>query len=374
MKITRISTRLVPPRWSLVKIETDEGLVGWGEPTLEGLARTACTCVEELGRGLIGEDPRRVEHLWQSLYRGQFYRGGSLVLSALSGIEQALWDITGKFYNTPVYNLFGGAVRDRIRMYCHAGGSTPDQAAEAARNARAAGFTALKTGMTAGATRIVDSPQVVDDTVARIAAMREAVGRDFDIAIDCHGRLSPAMAIRLCDAVADLMPMFVEEPVLPENVDALLQVARHVNVPLATGERLFTRFEFRQVLQDGAIAIVQPDVSHAGGIGETRKIAAQAETCYAGLAPHCPLGPVALAACLQVDACSPNFVIQEHTAGALGAGYLRQPFVIQDGYIELPTGPGLGIDIDEEAVIAMGEHDWATPQLRHADDGSVADW
>ncbi len=373
MKITRVTGRLLPPRWAVVKIETDEGLVGWGEPTLEGFARTALTCVDELSRGLIGEDPRRVEHLWQALYRGQFYRGGPIICSAISGIEQALWDITGKYYQTPVYNLLGGPVRDQIRMYCHAGGGTPEQAAAAAAQAKAKGFDCLKTGMTAGACRTIDAPQQVDETVSRIGAMRDAVGRDFDIAIDCHGRLSVPMAIRLCDAVADLLPMFVEEPILCENVEALAQIARKVHVPLATGERLFTKFGFRELLEKGAAHILQPDVSHAGGIFETKKIAAMGEAWYAGLAPHCPLGPVALAACLQVDACCPNFLVQEHTTPALGAGILKTPFEIVDGHIALPTGPGLGIEIDEAAVAALGDHDWATPQLRHAD-GSVADW
>ena len=374
MKITSITTRLIPPRWSLVKIETDAGLIGWGEPTLEGLAKTSCTCVEEAARVLIGEDPRRIEHLWQALYRGTFYRGGPIMCSALSGIEQALWDILGKYHNTPIYNLLGGPCRDRIRMYCHAGGGNAEDAAAAARKAQQQGFTALKTGMVGGATKIVDAPKVIDDTVARIGAMRDAVGNTMDIAIDCHGRLSTAMAIRLCDAVAEFQPMFVEEPVLPENVDALVKVANSTNVPLATGERLFTKFGFRPVLEANAVAIVQPDLSHAGGILEVKKIAAMAEAYYAGLAPHCPLGPVALAASLQVDACCPNFVVQEHTAGALGEGYLKTPFKVVDGYLELPTGPGLGIELDEDKINAMEPHDWATPQLRHEDDGSVADW
>lgn len=373
MKIVSVTARLTPPRWSLVRLETDTGLVGWGEPTLEGHARTAITAVSEMARVLIGEDPRRIEHLWQAMYRGAFYRGGPILCSAISGLEQALWDIVGKHHGVPVYELLGGAVRERIRMYHGAGGGTPDEAAAAARRVQAAGFTALKTGMTPGATAIVDTPAVVDETVARIAAMREAVGRQFDLAIDCHGRLSPAMAIRLCRAVEPYAPLFVEEPVLPENVEALKAVAAKVAVPLATGERLFTKFGFRPVLEAQAVAIVQPDLSHAGGILETKKIAAMAEAYYVGLAPHCPLGPVALAASLQVAACCPNFVIQEHVPQALGEGYLKRPFEVHDGHIALPTGPGLGIEVDEEAIAAMPEHDWITPQLRHAD-GSVADW
>lgn len=373
MKITAVTARLIPPRWSLVRIETDTGLVGWGEPTLEGHARTACCAVEEMSRVLLGEDPRRIEHLWQAVYRGSFYRGGPILCSALSGIEQALWDIVGKHHGVPVHELLGGRVRDKIRVYRGAGGGTPEQAAAAVRRLRDEGFTALKTGMTDGATAIVDTPAVVDATVERIAAMREAAGREFDLAIDCHGRLSPAMAIRLSRAVEEYLPLFVEEPVLPENLDALRQVAAHTSVPIATGERLFTKYSFRAVLETGAVAIVQPDLSHAGGILEVKKIAAMAEAWYAGLAPHCPLGPVALAASLQVAACCPNFVIQEHTQQALGEGYLKQPFIVRDGYLEVPTGPGLGIELDEAAIAAMPGHDWMTPQLRHAD-GSVADW
>jgi len=374
VKIAKIETRLIPPRWSLVRIETECGLVGWGEPTLEGQAATACQAVEQFGRVLIGEDPRRIEHLWQSMYRGGFYRGGPILCSAISGIEQALWDIVGKHYDTPVYNLLGGAVRDRIRMYCHSGGGTPEQAALAAEVAKTKGFTALKTGMTPGATRLVDSPAVVDAVVDRIAAMRDAVGRDFDIAIDCHGRLTPAMATRLIRAVEPYQPMFVEEPVLPENVEALAAVTHKVDTPIATGERLFTKFGFRPVLEAGAAHILQPDPSHCGGILEAKKIAAMGEAYYAGLAPHCPLGPVTLAAALQIDACCPNFLIQEHTNGALGDGYITNPFEVVDGYIALPTGPGLGIEIDEEKINAMEPHQWITPQIRHEDDGSVADW
>jgi galactonate dehydratase len=373
VKIVSVTARLIPPRWSLVRIETDTGLVGWGEPTLEGHARSAVTCVQENAPLLVGEDPRRVAHLWQALYRGSFYRGGPLLTSALSGIEQALWDIVGKDLGVPVYALLGGACRDRIRMYAHAGGATPEEAAASARRLQAQGFDCLKTGAVNEPTALVDTPRVVDEAVARIAAIRAAVGTDFDIAIDCHGRLSPAMALRFCDAVEPLRPMFVEEPVLPDNVEALARLTRQARVPIATGERLFTKWAFREVLERCTLAVVQPDLSHAGGILECHTIAMLAEAWYAGLAPHCPLGPVALAACLQVDACCPNFLVQEHGAAALGAGYLKQPFVVERGYIALPTGPGLGIEVDEEAIAAMPEHDWLTPQWRHKD-GSVADW
>lgn len=374
MKITRITTRLVPPRSALVKIECDDGCVGWGEPTLEGHARTACTAVEQFARQLIGENPLRIEHLYQVLYRGNFYRGGPLLTSAISGLEQALWDICGKVRGAPIYELLGGPVRDRIRMYVHGGGRTPAEAAASALKAKEAGFTCLKTGMTPHPPRLVDTPAVADEVAARLAAMRDAVGADFDLAIDCHGRLSPAMAVRLCDAVEPMRPLWVEEPLMCENIDALALVYRKVRVPLATGERLYTRHGFRPLLEAGACDILQPDVSHAGGILECRKIAAMGEAYYLGFAPHSPLGPVALAACVQVDAATPNFLIQEHTAASLGEGLLKEPLRITDGYLELPTGPGLGIEIDEDKLAELGEHDWLTPQTRAADDGSVTDW
>jgi galactonate dehydratase len=373
VRITNVTTQLIPPRWSLVRIETDDGLVGYGEPTLEGHASTVCACIAELTPLLVGEDPRRIEHLWQMLYRGGFYKGGPVLVSAISGLEQALWDIVGKHHGVPVYELLGGACRDRIRMYRGAGGGTPEAAAESARAAKAAGFTCLKTGGPEGAVRLIDHPRLIDEAVAKVAAMRSAVGDDFDIAVDCHGRLSPAMAVRLCDALADLKPMFVEEPIPPENLDALAQVTRKSRVPIATGERLYTKWAFRDALERCELAVVQPDVSHAGGILECKKIGALAECWYTALAPHCPLGPLALAACLQVDACTPNFLVQEHTPPALGVGYLKQPLVVENGHIALPTGPGLGIELDEEAIAAMAPHAWLTPQLRH-EDGSVADW
>lgn len=373
MKITRITTQLIPPRWSLVRIETDEGLVGYGEPTLEGHAATACAWIEETAPLLIGEDPTRIEHLWQVLYRGGFYRGGPLQVSAISGLEQALWDLTGKAWGRPVYQLLGGACRDKIRVYCHAGGATPEAAAEAARRAKEAGYDCLKTGAANGPQRLIELPATVDADVARIGAMRDAVGRDFDIAIDCHARFTPAMALRFCDAVADLSPMFVEEPIMPENIDALARLTAKARVPIATGERLVTKYEFRDLLERCDIAVVQPDLSHAGGLAECRKIAVLAEAWYAGLAPHCPLGPVALAACLHVDAASPNFLVQEHIADALTAPWVKNPPRVENGYVALPEGPGLGLEIDEDVLADLPPHNWLTPQWR-LNDGAVADW
>ncbi|MGO4109540.1 galactonate dehydratase [Paenibacillus sp. YAF4_2] len=377
MKITDMKLYHVKPRWLFLKIETDEGIAGWGEPIVEGRALTVATAIEELKRYLIGEDPLRIEHHWQIMYRGTFYRGGPVLVSAISGIEQALWDIKGKFYNMPVYEMLGGRVRDKIRMYCHCGGATPEEFAANAKQRVAAGFDAIKTGVDAPV-RNVDSLAFVESQVNKFAAAREAVGSGVDIAIDFHGRVSPTMAIRLAAALEPYYPMFIEEPCLPENVDQLLRVAQSTSIPIATGERLFTRWGFREALEKGAVAIVQPDLCHAGGIFEGRKIAAMAETHYASIAPHNPLGPISLAACLQLDACTPNFLIQEHPSMAekwdLGEGYLKQSFEVIDGHVAIPQGPGLGIEINEEALIERSfGGDWDTPRLAY-DDGSFAEW
>ncbi|NWG22205.1 MAG: galactonate dehydratase [Chloroflexi bacterium] len=371
MKITRLETIFVRPRWLFLKVHTDEGIVGLGEPIVEGRAQTVAAAVHEIGRYLIGQDPRRIEHHWQAIYRGQFYRGGPVLCSAISGIEQALWDITGKWLGQPVYRLLGGAVRDKIRMYGWVGGETYGDYIESARVSASHGFTALKVGLF-GAVRIVDTPAVAEEIVRRFADVRAAVGPHVDVGIDFHGRVSPAMAVRLARMLEPYHPMFIEEPVLPENVDALVTVARSTTIPIATGERLFTKWGFREVLEKQAAVILQPDLSHAGGILECKKIAAMAECYYAGIAPHCPLGPIALAACLQLDACTPNFLVQEHVT--TGAGYLKRPFVLEQGHIALPEGPGLGIELDEEALAdKYDDGSWETPRLWH-DDGSVADW
>jgi galactonate dehydratase len=371
MKITKLELFHVKPRWLFLKMYTDEGLVGWGEPIVEGRTQTVLTAVRELETYLIGQDPRRIEHHWQAMYRHQFYRGGPVLVSAISGIEQAMWDIFGKSVGLPVYQLLGGPTRDRIRVYAHCGGPTPEAAAEAARVRVAQGYRALKTGFP-GQVRLIDSPAYIKRCVAQIAAMREAVGDEVDIGIDFHGKFSPATSMRIIKELEPLHPMFAEEPCLPENVDTMVTIARSTTVPIATGERLFTRFGFREAIEKQAAAVYQPDLSHAGGILECRKIAAMAEAYYAGVAPHCPLGPIALAAGLQLDAAIPNFVCQEQVS--LGEGYLTQPFVVRDGYVDLPTAPGLGIEVDETALAAqIFDGSWHNPQTYH-DDGSVADW
>lgn len=371
MKITKLETMHVRPRWLFLKIHTDEGIVGLGEPVVEGRAQTVETAVHEIGRYLIGQDPRRIEHHWQAIYRGQFYRGGPVLTSALSGIEQALWDIMGKWLGQPVYQLLGGATRDKIRMYGHIRGEEFGDYIASAEVSLNEGFKVLKTGVP-GPLDIVDTPAKIEAFAERIAELRKLVGNDIQFGIDFHGRVSPAMAVRLAQALEPYHPMFLEEPVLPENVDAMARVARSTTIPIATGERLFTKWGFREVLEKGAAVILQPDLSHCGGILEAKKIAAMAECYFAGIAPHCPLGPIALAASLQLDACIPNFIAQEHLT--TGEGYLKEPFKIVDGYIDLPTRPGLGIELDEEALQdKLFAGDWETPSLRHVD-GSIADW
>lgn len=371
MKITRLETLLVQPRWLFLKMHTDTGLVGYGEPVVEGRAHTVAQAVAEVEEYLVGQDPRRIEHHWQAIYRHAFYRGGPVLCSALSGLEQAMWDLLGKSLGAPVWQLLGGACRERIRMYAHCGGATPEAAAASAAARVREGYTALKTGVGQVPARTLENPAFVAGCAERFAAIRAAVGPEVDVAIDFHGQISPALAIQLARALEPYQPLFIEEPCLPENVDTMVTVARSTSIPIATGERLFTKWGFREVLQKQAAAVVQPDLCHAGGILECKKIAAMAECYYAGVAPHNPLGPISLAACLQLDACIPNFLVQEQVS--LGEGYLKEPFRLLDGHIALPTGPGLGIELDEDAVAAKLGHRWHSPHLFHAD-GSVADW
>jgi galactonate dehydratase len=377
MKITKLETFHVQPRWLMVKVSTDKGLVGFGEPVVEGRARTVETAVHELSEYLIGQDPRRIEHHWQAIYRGSFYRGGPVLMSALSGIEQALWDIKGKDLGVPVYELLGGRVRDSVRMYAHCHGDTIEDLESVARRRVADGFSCLKLSTVPPAWPL-ETPAFVENEVARVARVREVVGPSVNIAVDFHGRVGPALANILIAALQPYNLMFVEEPCLPENTAAMAEIARRTTTPIATGERLFTRWQYRDLLEQNAVAVVQPDLCHVGGIFEARKVAAMAETYFVSVAPHNPLGPISLAACIQLDACTPNFLIQEHPTledgSDLGNGLLVDPFEICDGKIALPTAPGLGIEVDEDALHdRASDGRWATPTLRH-DDGSVADW
>lgn len=374
MKIVSVTPLPVQPRWLFVKIETDDGIVGYGE-SLGDKAHVVAEAIRSYAHHLIGEDPRRITHLWQSMFRGAFWRGGPTLCAAISGIEMCLWDILGKSLGTPVWQLLGGAVRDRIRVYSRPLGNTPQELAQSARGVVARGFTAMKF-CPFDQVQVIDSYRVVEEAAARVQAVREAVGTGVDILLDFHGRVGPAMAILMEEAMRPYRPMFIEEPVLPENVDALARVAAQFKTPIATGERLFTRWGFRELLEKGAAAILQPDPCICGGIMETRMIGAMAEISYAAVAPHNPYGPLNLAASLQVDACTPNFLLQEFIDPlGLGEGYLKRPFIVKDGYIDLPQEPGLGADLDEEWIAQRPLEPLNDVGIwRHASDNSVADW
>jgi len=381
MRIARIETFRVPPRWMFVRIETDDGVVGWGEPVVEGQAEVVEAAVHAHADYLVGQDPLRIEDHWQVMTKGTFYRGGPVLSSAVAGINHALWDIAGKARGAPVHELLGGTVRERVRSYRWIGGDRPSDVAEQAAEARAQGFTAIKMN---GSEELdpLDTPATITALIDRVGAIRSALGSEFDIAIDFHGRFTPAMSRRALPLLAPLLPLFVEEPVVPELSYLLPSITAASSVPIATGERLFSRWDFRPVLESG-IAVAQPDVSHAGGISELRRIAAAAETYGVAVAPHCPLGPICLAASLQIDFAIPNFLIQEQSLGIhynVGSDMLdyvvdRSVFTFRDGYLERPTGPGLGIEVDEKAVraAAADPHRWRTPIWRHRD-GSLAEW
>jgi galactonate dehydratase len=381
MKITRLTTYTVPPRWLFLKIETDEGIVGWGEPVVEGRAATVATCVEELSDNLVGRNAFHIEDLWQVMYRGGFYRGGPILMSAIAGIDQALWDIKGKSCGMSVAQLLGGQVRDRIQVYSWIGGDRPADTAAAARAAADRGFTAIKMNGTEEL-QIVDTWDRVQAALDRVAAVRDAVP-ELGIAVDFHGRVHKPMAKVLLRELEPYRLMFIEEPVLSENVESLLGPMINTSTPIALGERLFSRWDFKSILASGAVDIIQPDPSHAGGITETRKIATMAEAYDVAVALHCPLGPIALASCLQIDACTYNAFIQEQSLGIhynIGndlLDYLVDPSVFSyaEGFVTIPTGPGLGIEINEEYVTrrAREGHRWRNPIWRHAD-GSIAEW
>lgn len=380
--IREIELFTVPPRWLFVKISTDDGLSGWGEPIVEGRAATVRAAVEELSDYLIGQPAGNIEDLWQVMHRGGFYRGGEVLTSAISGIEQALWDIKGKRLGLPIYELLGGPVREKIRVYAWIGGDKPADIAEAALRQRAAGYTAVKMNATAEMNWI-DSHRKIQEVAERLAALREAVGFDLDVGIDFHGRVHRGMAKALVQVLEPYRPMFFEEPVLAEHNEALRELAHHTTVPIATGERMFTRWGFKQLLEQGCADIIQPDLSHAGGIWEVRKIAAMAEAYDVALAPHCPLGPIALAASLQIDFCTPNAFIQEQSLGIhynQGSDlldYLEDPGVFNytNGFVPRLTAPGLGISMNEAKVREMAAigHRWRNPIWRNQD-GSFAEW
>jgi galactonate dehydratase len=381
MKIVSMDTFLVPPRWLFLRVRTDEGVAGWGEPVVEGRAETVRAAVAELSDYLIGQDPLRIENHWQVLTKGGFYRGGPVLSSAVAGIDQALWDIAGQVAGLPVHQLLGGPVREKVRMYAWIGGDRPAEVAELAAAQIEAGFTAVKMNGS-GELTTIDTPARTMEVVQRVAAVREAIGEHHDLVVDLHGRASTAMARRLLPLLEPYLPLFVEEAVLPEHSRNLAALAASTSIPLATGERLYSRWDFRDVLPSG-IAVAQPDVSHAGGISEVRRIAAMAEAYDVAMAPHCPLGPIALAASLQLAFAIPNFLIQEQSVGIhynQGNDVLDHlldpgPLTFAGGYARRTTRPGLGIELDERAVERAAElgHRWRGPIWRHPD-GSFAEW
>lgn len=382
MKIVRLTTYRVAPRWMFLKMETDAGITGWGEPIIEGRARTVETAVNELSEYLIGKDPSRINDLWQMLYRGGFYRGGPILMSAIAGIDQALWDIKGKLLGVPVYQLLGGLVRDRMKTYSWVGGDRPADIISGIRKLVDAGFDTFKLNGTEEL-GMIDTPRAVDAVIAKVAEIHSVFGNSISYGIDFHGRVSAPMAGVLLRELEPFRPLFVEEPVLPEQAEYYPRLAANTSILLAAGERMYSLTDFKRVLMQGGIAILQPDLSHAGGITECYKIAAMADAHDVAIAPHCPLGPIALAACLQVDFVARNAVLQEQSMGIHYNDYAelfdyvvnKEDFRFDRGYLTPPTLPGLGVEIDEERVIeaSLKAVDWRNPVWRHAD-GSVAEW
>ena len=381
MKITEIKVYKVKPRWIFIKISTDEGIDGWGEMISGTKTETVVAGAYEMGNRIIGRNPMEIERIWQELHRS-FFRGGPINGTIISGIEMALWDIKGKYYNAPVYELLGGAVRDNIMVYSWIGGDRPDEVVESALDRLDRGFKAIKMNATEEL-HYIDSFKKVQEVVDRVASIRNKVGYDLEIGVDFHGRVHKPMAKVLAKELEAYKPMFLEEVVLPENEEHFAEIAQHVSTPLATGERLYTRWQFKNIFKQGAIDIIQPDVALVGGILETKKIAAMAEAYDMAVAPHAPYGPIALAATLQVDACTPNVFIQEQSLGIhynKGFDLLdfvknKEMFQYKDGFVELPTKPGLGIEMDEDFVKEIAQEGliWTNPMWKNYD-GTIAEW
>ena len=377
--IACIETFLVPPRWLFVRVETEDGAVGWGEASLEGHGEAVVGAFEALKDRFIGHDADRIEDIWQIGYRGGFYRGGPVLMSALSGLDCALWDLKGKRLGVPAFELLGGRVRDRVRAYAWIGGDQPHEIAEAAEARRAQGFTAVKMNATAEMSWI-GTPKLFDEVIARVEAAQAA---KLEVGLDFHGRVHRPLVKSLAKALEPLGLLFIEEPLLSENHDGLAGLAAITTTPIALGERLYSRWDYKPFFAAGTVDIIQPDLAHAGGLSECRRIAAMAEAHDVAVAPHCPLGPLALAACLQLAACAPNVVLQEMSIGIhynVGhdlLSFIAEPEVLTavDSYLPIPTGPGLGVTIDEAAVreAAKEGHRWRNPVWRSAD-GSFAEW
>ncbi|MFK7909288.1 MAG: galactonate dehydratase [Akkermansiaceae bacterium] len=382
MKITQLNLYKVRPRWVFLEIETDEGISGWGEPVLEGQAETVMAAVRELELQLIGKDPGKINELWNEMFHGQFYHSGPILMSAIAGIDQALWDIKGKALGLSVVELLGGSVRGEMKTYSWVGGDDPsDEISQIEKARKNDGDTFKLNGC--GRLRQIASHRDIDAAVSRVYKIREHFGSEIDFALDFHGRVSLPMAKVLLKEMENARPLFVEEPVLPEYAHAYKDLAMRTSIPLAAGERAYSRYDFRPILEAGGLSILQPDLSHAGGITECLKIASMAETYNVALAPHCPLGPLALASCLAVDFVSPNAMLQEQSLGIHYndglelTSYIanKDDFAIKDGCISPLPKPGLGVEIDKDFVIEQGkiEHNWTNPSWHH-EDGSIAHW
>lgn len=381
MKITKLNIYRIKPRWIFLKIDTDEGLSGWGELISGTRTETVVQAVHELGDRLIGRDAMQIEDIWQSLYHG-FYKGGPILMTAISGIDMALWDIKGKYYDLPVYEFLGGKARDRLMVYSWIGGDRPSDLESAAADRLEKGFKAVKM-LATEELHYIDSYKKVEAVLGRVQSVRDAVGHDLELGIDFHGRVHKAMAKVLIKELESFHPMFIEEPVLPENNDVLAALHGMSSIPIATGERMMTRWGYKDILKRGWVDIIQPDVAMAGGILETRKICAMAEAFDVAAAPHAPYGPVALAATFQMDACTPNVFIQEQSLGIhyhegmdlLDLVKNKEIFDFEEGYASLPPGPGLGIKLDEEAVarVAVDDLRWTNPEWRN-EDGTLTNW
>jgi galactonate dehydratase len=379
MRITAVTTRRMwagTRNWLFVKVETDRGLHGWGEGSLEWWEDAVEAAVHVLERLLVGQDPLRVGALHVELVRRLGWRGGPIHGSAVAAIDQALWDIAGKARGVPVHELLGGALRDRVRAYASGGYTFADaeQAVELARTWTGRGFDVSKANP-AEARRTPIDDAAIDQTLAVMQAVRSALGPGVDLLLDCHGSPTPPMALRLAEAVAPFRPLFLEEPVQSGDLAALLEVSRKSPVPIATGEKLVSREEFRPIVDRRAASVVQPDLSHAYGITGVLRIAQLAEDRQVWVAPHNSCGPVGTAAALHLDAVIPNFLIQEIATYALPymARIARQAFAVREGYLDLPTGPGLGVDLDEEAIAANPPRPMPLRDYRHAD-GSWSGW
>ncbi len=387
MKIVDVTTVVVNANlrnWVFVKVTTDEpGLVGWGEASLEWKTRSVVGAVADLAPLLVGQDPRRIEHLWQTMYREPFFKGGVVTMSAISGIDQALHDIWAKSLGVPLYQLLGGAVRDRVRLYDHLGGGSseavygtdgPTAFADRARECVKAGFTAVKVLAVPMGNGLPSNAQLAASEAA-MGAIRHAVGDDVEIMVDFHGRTTPAAAIQFARVLAPFRPWFIEEPCQPENIDAMLEVTRAVSVPVATGERLCSRYEVRQVLEKRVCAVLQTDVCHAGGVSELRKIAAMASAYDVQMAPHNPLGPIATAVNIHLGLSLSNFLVQEVMRADVPwrDDVVSAALDVVDGHVLPPTRPGIGIEVDERAA---SRHPYVPePRLANHDAlGAVMDW